>query len=495
MTNPIQTGQNTPSPRSAGNTAGASGQPTGLSNLLNRLGAGQGAANGSAEAGSFARWMAQARQPAATGLQAEPSRAPAAPTPAKPSAAQAGAQATARNAARPSVARGAPGEPSDPEANARPEAPAQRPASASAEGARSQASRQGEARSAEARAAQARDQARQKDSADDTQAPEPAAKDEAVRFQTPQGEGTAMVRELTPPPTVQASDPASMMAWLVSLTQAEASPEGTALSEATLGDPEAGAGLPGAAKGLSALGTRAEERGQGLDGAALGWLPARDDATRLGGAAAGATGAAAFQVDALLGPASAEAALSRDALQGLSPGVQGLGFGRALGEAQAAPAAETATLSAPVHSPAFAEELAEQVAMWVGRARSEGPMTAELHLNPAEMGPIHIKIAVEGQAAQVDFAVAATETRQAIEGSLGALSSALSEAGLSLSGGGVSQQWAGAQQGGQPGQPGWPGQTRGPGGRGDDGGGSEPGELRAVPAPRPGRPGGLDLYA
>jgi len=76
-------------------------------------------------------------------------------------------------------------------------------------------------------------------------------------------------------------------------------------------------------------------------------------------------------------------------------------------------------------------------------------MTAELKLNPAEMGPINIKIAVDGQAARIDFAATALETRQAIEASLGNLSKALEEVGLSLTGGDVSSQFRDARGQGQ----------------------------------------------
>ena len=94
------------------------------------------------------------------------------------------------------------------------------------------------------------------------------------------------------------------------------------------------------------------------------------------------------------------------------------------------------TLSTPVTSPQFADELADKVRMFVSKVQDDGPMTAELHLNPAEMGPINVRIAVDGQNAQVDFAAAAQETRKAIEASLAQLSSALDEVGLSLTGGG-----------------------------------------------------------
>jgi flagellar hook-length control protein FliK len=157
----------------------------------------------------------------------------------------------------------------------------------------------------------------------------------------------------------------------------------------------------------------------------------------------------------------------------------------------------TDTLPTPVNSPEFAQALSDKVGLWVKGAAQEGPMTAELRLNPAEMGPVHIRIELDGQTANVDFAAQALETRQAIEASLPMLSEALAQAGLSLSGGGVSDQpqqqaWAQAQSqasGGQGG--GGRASMSGPAGLHPDGLlGSQP----AVRLPR-GRAGGLDLYA
>ena len=125
-------------------------------------------------------------------------------------------------------------------------------------------------------------------------------------------------------------------------------------------------------------------------------------------------------------------------------------------------------------------------------------MTAELRLNPAEMGPINIKIAVDGQAARIDFAATALETRQAIESSLGQLSKALSDVGLSLSGGDVMSQFNQAS-----GQGGAAGQRQGEGAnasrpyQGDDESlveRSDSSSVRMTPSTRGGL-GGLDLYA
>ena len=97
--------------------------------------------------------------------------------------------------------------------------------------------------------------------------------------------------------------------------------------------------------------------------------------------------------------------------------------------------AEAATVAAPVGTPAFAEALGVQVSVLV----AAGVQRAELHLNPAEMGPVSVQIVVDGAQARVDFGADLAATRQAIEASLPALASALQDAGMTLHGGGVSQ--------------------------------------------------------
>jgi flagellar hook-length control protein FliK len=67
-------------------------------------------------------------------------------------------------------------------------------------------------------------------------------------------------------------------------------------------------------------------------------------------------------------------------------------------------------------------------------------MTAELHLNPADMGPVQVRIEMNGSSAQVNFVAQHWETRQIIEASFASLSNALQEAGIQLSGSGVSDQ-------------------------------------------------------
>lgn len=107
---------------------------------------------------------------------------------------------------------------------------------------------------------------------------------------------------------------------------------------------------------------------------------------------------------------------------------------------------EVASLQQTVGTAAFADELIGQVNVWVKQSAQEGPMTAELHLNPADMGPVLIRIEVDGNLAQVNFAAQQADTRQAIESSMAMLSASLKEAGIQLSGSGVSDQGAPSQQ-------------------------------------------------
>jgi hypothetical protein len=98
-----------------------------------------------------------------------------------------------------------------------------------------------------------------------------------------------------------------------------------------------------------------------------------------------------------------------------------------------APAFE-AQLAAALDSPAFAPALATQVSWLV----NENVQLARLTLNPAEMGPVTVKIALDGTQARVDFNADMASTRAAIEASLPTLAAALHDSGLTLAGGGVS---------------------------------------------------------
>jgi flagellar hook-length control protein FliK len=96
-------------------------------------------------------------------------------------------------------------------------------------------------------------------------------------------------------------------------------------------------------------------------------------------------------------------------------------------------------LATPIDAPDFAAALGVRVSMLV----QDGVQRAELHLNPAETGPVSIHIALDGTAARVDFGADVAATRAAIERGLPELASALRDAGFTLAGGGVSQHAGG----------------------------------------------------
>lgn len=148
-----------------------------------------------------------------------------------------------------------------------------------------------------------------------------------------------------------------------------------------------------------------------------------------------------------------------------------------------------ATLTRQVDVPADSAEFPDALAAQVGYLVRDGVQQARLTLNPAEMGPVTVQIAVQGQQAQVDFAVTSAATRAALENSLSHLAAALQEAGLTLSGGGVSQQH-------EPRQPPGQGRPDQPGGRALHGSDEAPAVQSPTAVPSARRiDGRLDLYA
>lgn len=136
----------------------------------------------------------------------------------------------------------------------------------------------------------------------------------------------------------------------------------------------------------------------------------------------------------------------------------------------------------------FAEELSAQVQLML----DGGLDSAELRMNPAELGPIRISLNVNEQTADIRFEAAHASTREGIERSLSELREMLAQEGLSL---GQAQVGQGGSQGG------W-GQQREPGappsgtanGLNTGRGAGDAGESISAPRPRALR-GTLDLYA
>lgn len=300
------------------------------------------------------------------------------------------------------------------------------------------ATQRSEAANAAARRAEAQKSARQKSEAADPQRPaktEDAAQGAEAGDKTQEAEAAEPVDEAETPAEEQpALDPA-LLEWLAALNRPAAVPGGTHARAA--GDAAAAAGeqsqgarrllwrdAPGLAGTAQAAAQNAALTGgdakQPLDIAAL----VRDAA----GTAAAADDAplAALLLEATAAPA--ESARPPD-------GLAALAATSAVGGERSAAAPLAVTMRTPATAPEFREALATQVSVLA----RDGVQEARLHLNPADMGPISVQIALHGTQAQVNFGADSAATRDILQAGLPELAAALSQAGLTLTGGGVSQ--------------------------------------------------------
>jgi flagellar hook-length control protein FliK len=69
-----------------------------------------------------------------------------------------------------------------------------------------------------------------------------------------------------------------------------------------------------------------------------------------------------------------------------------------------------------------------------------GVQHAEVQLSPQDLGPIRVKIEMDGAQARVQMSADVQSTRDALQQAMPQLSEQLGQVGLSLSGGGVSDQ-------------------------------------------------------
>ena len=139
------------------------------------------------------------------------------------------------------------------------------------------------------------------------------------------------------------------------------------------------------------------------------------------------------------------------------------------------------SLPTPVGTPEFVRDMGVQLSVLA----KNGVERAELHLNPADMGPVSVQIVMDGTQARVEFGADVAATRQAIETGLPELASALREAGLTLTGGGVSQHSSGRE----------PGRDQAGGGATRASRGETVAGERVAPLRRQVVAGGVDLYA
>jgi len=343
-------------------------------------------------------------------------------------------------------------------------AAAQKPAPAASEASSAEKSTEKSPENDASKSADAADEAAQDDAANkprltnkararqsDAQAPARAAREENTPARTDKKSAVADEESPATPADPKAQGDAATPTWLAGWMAppptaapqvAASSQRGTGLAEAaddTLpGDAEA-AGNPIAAtrgRGLPAGAKKADAR-DALDAAEAdrGGAPnLKEPTTSLPGFAA-----------VLAEQRPADSAARRDSA---SPSVDAARAAAALSApangsvSQDASSTSNAHVRAAVGSPEFPQELGVQLSVLA----RDGVQEAELHLNPAEMGPVSVQIVMDGTQARIDFGADVAATRHAIEAGLPELASALRDAGFTLAGGGVSQH-AGGRQG------------------------------------------------
>lgn len=235
---------------------------------------------------------------------------------------------------------------------------------------------------------------------------------------------------------------------------------GLHLPPAAEAKPEQGAARGQGAEGEAGEGDVLSALGKGTRPAGLRALADRNAAdTRHDAAEAGSAKVDARQADQRESRFSLEGLDSREAAQPLKhtgeSASRSASFELPAASTIAAPTTPVATTStAGAHGVAdvalpygpqdagFGDAFATQVSVLA----RDGVQQAELHLNPAETGPVSIQIVLEGTQARIEFGADAQPTRTAIEQSLPELAAALSAQGLTLAGGGVSEHAQGRRQ-------------------------------------------------
>jgi len=101
------------------------------------------------------------------------------------------------------------------------------------------------------------------------------------------------------------------------------------------------------------------------------------------------------------------------------------------------------TVQTPMGKPGFATELGQRMAMMI----SQKFQSAEIHVHPAELGPVDVRINFNKDQAEVVFSSQNAVTRELLEHSAPRLREMLAENGISLGGLDVQDQAAGRREG------------------------------------------------
>jgi len=250
-----------------------------------------------------------------------------------------------------------------------------------------------------------------------------------------------------PAPSAPATDPSAYRPTAATLERSDpGDAQPTAEAGARAARPAVATAVPIAEPGAAKDGRTAAAASAQTDLAAM---PATDKAVDSRASADLQTATASATVAAAARSAAAAAPPSADLVAVAAPLMPASAAAAPAGGALAAGAAPQALLPQPPGSPAFAAALGQQVGLWL----RQGVPQAVLQLHPAELGPVAVRITLDGTQAHVDFTALHAATRSAIEASLPALAGALREGGLTLAGGGVFDRPRDPGDGSRPGTP------------------------------------------
>lgn len=104
----------------------------------------------------------------------------------------------------------------------------------------------------------------------------------------------------------------------------------------------------------------------------------------------------------------------------------------------------TLAVPTPLASPQWAQDLSRQM-VTLAQSGINGTHTVQLHVNPPELGPVHITLQIGDSLTQAAFVSPHLHVRQALENALPGLAQQFAQAGLSLGQANVSDQQSGQQ--------------------------------------------------
>lgn len=184
---------------------------------------------------------------------------------------------------------------------------------------------------------------------------------------------------------------------------------------------------------MAGIGRDGKGREQPASGERGALLAAADNSPPSTAAAASAheAGVPAAAADVLAAHTHAPAALSATNAAALPPPTHMPPPAPAWAPAPTPPAAASAHIAVPVHSPAWGDAVAQQVTFMV----KEGEHTAQLRLNPPELGPLEVRVSVTtgtDSVANAQFASPHAAVREALQAALPQLRNALADSGITL---------------------------------------------------------------